>query len=370
MKVVLEVPRFSQNPFGSQTYYEESTKAFLRAMPDSWQVEISSTGLRGQLQHVQRLREIELDRGTKTIILPFSRKILEKLNPAIRLLRGQQDIVHNLGWTPYVHAAKKYVVTILDLIPLTTGEGGPTVVERTRELVTSLTRSADAIVTVSESSKKDIQTVLEIESSRVHVLPHGFNTLAFKPAEDNDLRSTGLPYLIHIGGSAPRKNLVSLLTAFEKLKKTYSIPHRLVLVGVSKNNSLIQQAIAQNAYRDEIDMPGYLSQTELVSLLQGADAMVFPSVYEGFGMPPVEAMACGVRVAISNTTSLPEVGGDVAVYFDPLDTDQIAAVVYDLLSEPKEQRDLRVRNGILRCQQFSWEKTGVALVKLYEQLLT
>jgi glycosyltransferase involved in cell wall biosynthesis len=171
---------------------------------------------------------------------------------------------------------------------------------------------------------------------------------------------------LYVGKIQARKNITRLLRSFEYLKEKRKIEHKLVLVGNGMWESS-DLAKAEDRVHDDVIMAGYVNFTDLPFLYNGADCFVYPSLFEGFGIPPLESMACGVPTVISNTTSLPEIGGDASVYVDPLDVSSIAGGIEQLLDDSRLHAELGQR-GRVRASGFSWDRTAQKTLEVFEEL--
>jgi glycosyltransferase involved in cell wall biosynthesis len=161
----------------------------------------------------------------------------------------------------------------------------------------------------------------------------------------------------------PRKNLVRLMQAFAQAKQKYALPHKLVLVG--QQLWLTSDVLAQaRALGDNVVMTGYVPDADLPLLYNAADVFAYPSLYEGFGLPVLEAMACGAAVITSKVSSLPEVSGDAARLVDPYDVDDMAHALHEIVRDESVRRTWGTR-GIARARLFSWERTAEQTVQVY-----
>ncbi len=232
-------------------------------------------------------------------------------------------------------------------------------------LLPQLLKRLTHIIAISESTKRDIQAYAGVPDDRITVIHHAANTDVFYPRDKKAaITSVGhygirSPYMIYTSRiESPGKNHLGLIRAFEKIKKEESIPHQLVLAGADWNGAEeVHKVAAQSAYSNDILLTGYVHGKDLPNLYCGADLLVFPSLFEGFGLPILEAMACGVPVACSNLSSMPEIAGGAAVLFDPLDSDSIAKGILSIILSGEEAIDIG-RRGLERSTDFSWEKTA------------
>ncbi|MBI5467013.1 MAG: glycosyltransferase family 4 protein [Candidatus Kerfeldbacteria bacterium] len=231
----------------------------------------------------------------------------------------------------------------------------------------------DAILTNSETTKKDVIEHLGIRPEMIHVTPLGADG-SFQPLADAlvtpVLNRLGLrkPYLLFVGTLEPRKNVETLILAFNALKEKDGIPHQLVLAG--QKGWLcepILRAIETSPYRSDIVQTNYLEEGDLPALMNGAEAFVYPSFYEGFGLPVLEAMQCGTPVVTSTVSSLPEVGGDACLYADPHSFEDLAVRIRMVL-QSADLRKIMTEKGIARSRQFSWEQCARKTLAVYESL--
>lgn len=275
---------------------------------------------------------------------------------------------------------RRLVVTMHDTLPLE----HPELVFPTRQgraawmlKETVAARMADRIVTVSETSKRFLMKRFKLAEDRLRVVGEGpapiFQPLADAPEADDVLRRYGLSpkatYLLYVGGLSPHKNLPRLIAAFAKAAPSDA---SLVLVGDLKDVfhthvPEIRQTIAREGLEGRVILTGFVPDEDLVYLYSRAYALTFPSLMEGFGLPAVEAMACGVPTAASRAGSLPEIVGDAGVLFDPLDVDSIAEALRGLFADPRE-RDRLAALALNRAAFFSWERSARTLWDCFEEL--
>jgi glycosyltransferase involved in cell wall biosynthesis len=222
---------------------------------------------------------------------------------------------------------------------------------------------ADKIITVSESSKRDILKFYPgIKEDEIMVIYHGFDADVYNKERDQEKEAQikkkyGIngPYIIYIGAIQPRKNLEKLVEAFELVKKDTN-DLKLVLAGEKAWLSEgVFQKIEKSQYKNDIICPGRINFEEMGHLLRGAKAFVFPSLYEGFGIPVLEAFASRVPVVCSQNSSLPEVGGDAAIYFEDNDANDMAEKIKNVLAD-ENLRQIHIAKGLEQIKKFSWEK--------------
>lgn len=230
---------------------------------------------------------------------------------------------------------------------------------------------SDHIVTISEFSKREICTLLDVPEEQVSIVysaPAQFGPAAEWETVAKKFQITK-PYILYVGTIEPRKNLARLIRAFDRLKCENKIPHQLVLAGGSGwQNEGIHRAANQAVWKQDILFTGYISQGEKNALYQHASAFAFPSLYEGFGMPPLEAMHFDCPVVCADAASLPEVVGDAARLVDPLDEVSIAEGLWHVLSDEEYAANL-IQTGRGQKNKFTWDESARRLTEICKRVL-
>ena len=227
-----------------------------------------------------------------------------------------------------------------------------------RTLTPRSARSAERVICVSEHTRRDVCERYGVDPERTRTI-HSAPSL---PIGDADPPPG--PYLLAVGDLRRKKNLVRLVRAFTRLGRD-GIPHRLVLAGLDTGEGAAIRAAAGDA---PVELVGYVDDARLDALMRGADLLVYPSLYEGFGLVVVEAMARGCPVACSGTTALPEAAGGAAALFDPLDEEDIAATIAAVLADD-ERRAAMIERGHTRAGELSWDRTAEQTAAVYRELL-
>ncbi len=213
-------------------------------------------------------------------------------------------------------------------------------------------RVASTVICVSENTKKDVIKLYGVPEGRIEVVYEGYEQGEIRNQES--AKGPEKPYLLFIGRLEERKNVVRMIEAFAILKEKYQISHELVLVGKpGYGYGRIKQQIANSKYQGTIIERGYVSEQEKWELLKNADVFLFPTLYEGFGIPVLEAQSVGVPVVTSNTSSLPEVAGEGAVFVNPESTESIADGIYRVLSD-QELRSGIIEKAAHNVNRYSW----------------
>ena len=267
------------------------------------------------------------------------------------------------------------VVTIHDLIPYiypeTVGKG---YLKIFLSEMPRIIEQSDLIITVSEHSKRDIQRIFQVPEERIAVTYEAPESV-YRPIDKGEARSFvektyGIDsrYVLYIGGFSPRKNVRGLINAFYELQNSIPKDVKLVLVGKEARDfdetSMLVEAMR---LQDRVVFTGFAPVLELPYLYAGADLFVYPSFYEGFGLPPLEAMACGTPVITANNSSIPEVTGDAAVLINPHDMYDLAGAMEKVLNNPELGEGMRAA-GMKQAANFTWRKCAEETLAAYQKL--
>lgn len=224
---------------------------------------------------------------------------------------------------------------------------------------------SDHILTVSEFSKREIINLLGVKKDRVSVV-YNAPSIGTGAVAEKEIHG---PYILYVGTIEPRKNLTRLIRAFDLIKRERGIPHKLVLAGGKGwNNEEIYKTASNAKYSEDIEFTGYVDEPRKNSLYKYADVFIFPSLYEGFGIPPLEAMAFGCPVVTSNVASLPEIVGDAAELVDPMDEQSIAEGLWKALSDKVYADDL-IQRGYEQIKKYTWAASARKLTDICQSVL-
>jgi glycosyltransferase involved in cell wall biosynthesis len=236
-------------------------------------------------------------------------------------------------------------------------------------------RRADKFIAVSENTKREIVEHYKVDPAKIAVITPAVDHEMFKPSGEAEIteakKKFGItkPYILSVGTLEPRKNLLGVLTAFEALPEETKQNYALVLAG-GKGwlDGEIHDKFEALAKQYEVIKTGYVEDADLPALYSGAELFAYPSFYEGFGIPPLEAMACGTPVITANNSSLPEVVGDAAITIDARDTPGLTEHIQRVLSDKNLANELR-QKGLGRAQLFSWQKSAGKLAELLKEVV-
>ncbi|HEX6730127.1 MAG TPA: glycosyltransferase family 1 protein [Pyrinomonadaceae bacterium] len=308
--------------------------------------------------------------------LPHTPLIRIPLTLSAELRKNPVDLLH-VQFTAPPFCPCPVVVSVHDLsfehLPHTFNRRSRT---QLRLTVRHSVRRAARILTLSEHTKQDIVQTYGVDTSRIDAIPLAAAP-HFSPVTDTKelqrVRHTyGIEsnYILYVGSIQPRKNLARLVNAYALLRRKYQAGGLPKLVLAGKCAWLYDEtlrALHETGLNDSVILTGYVPESDLPALYSGALCFVYPSYFEGFGLPPLEAMQCGVPVIIGNKTSLPEVVGDAGLLVDPFDVEALAAAIEDLINNSVLRSQLRVK-GLARAGMFDWKETARRTLEVYQRI--
>jgi len=292
------------------------------------------------------------------------------------LKENKIDLYHSPFFTLPLTKPCKMVVTIHDVIFNVNSSWFPLKNLLSFKLFTNIAvKMADKIITDSEASKHDLIKYYSINSNLIKVIPlaasSDFIPLGDRSVIDKTLTLFNIkkPFILYIGTLGNRKNIDRLILAFERLKLKSKIPHDLVLVGSpGYKGDKVLKMISKSKVSENIVHINSVDLHKMVCLYNAADIFVYPSLYEGFGLPVLEAFSCGTPVATSNTSSLKEISENAAILFNPEDINDIALQIEKVLSD-KSLADSLIQKGLNRAKEFSWQKAAIETIQVYKEVL-
>ncbi len=385
MRICLDVSQSVYEGTGSGRYVIELVKAFLRTFPDESYVLFGSASKKYEslVELGSEYKEISKDSITeKYYRFPptFFEYVWNKFHllPIERLI-GQFDLYHSSDWTQAPSSAVK-VTTVHDLIPFLFPEYVHPRIREAHELRWKhIVADKVEIVVDAAATKKDILDRFAVDASRIHVIslacsPKYYeigkaniaNRSDFVSARDIVLAKFDIQakkYILAVGTLEPRKNIANLVEAYTRLDPSVRQEYSLVIVG-------------KKSWADDLPktagvvLTGYVEEEDLPYLYAGAKCFVMPSLYEGFGLPVLEAMACGTPVLCSRLSSLPEIGGNDVHYIEnPQDIDSIKSGLNTVLSTDQTVLSQKIQAAYTRAREFSWERTATETMGVYKQLM-
>ncbi|HEY5625576.1 MAG TPA: glycosyltransferase family 1 protein [Dehalococcoidia bacterium] len=316
---------------------------------------------------------LRCERVTAPIATPHEalRGLWEQTLVPFQVARGGFDVYHSPNYTLPIALSRPGVLTIHDLAFLDSRFHTLRLRTYLRLLLSAAMTRAQQVITVSRHTQTQLEKRFPAAIGKTTTIYPGLDPLfSQQPGtgavrEFRERRGLDSPYVLFVGTIEPRKNVRRLIRAFERAMSDTGLPHRLVLCGHwGWRYGAAEKALAASPVRDRITVTGYVPAEELPLYYAGADALLYPSLHEGFGFPPLEAMALGTPVVTSNSTSLPEVVGDAAVSVRPESVTDIAAGLVQVLTSQPLADDLRER-GPGRAGQFSWQAAAQQTLDVY-----
>ncbi|OGD65732.1 hypothetical protein A3F08_02940 [Candidatus Berkelbacteria bacterium RIFCSPHIGHO2_12_FULL_36_9] len=287
------------------------------------------------------------------------------------------DLVHATEFLSFDNGLKiPQILTIHDLtmIKFPKHRGSESI--RHGKMLKKAAQNADYIIAVSVATKKDIVKLLHINEEKIKVIYNGKDNV-FKPHKITEKEKKyltekykfALPYILFLGTIEPRKNIANLLLAFDKFAHKNN-KYYLILAGKKGwNTKEIEKVYKGMEYKNRVRFLDYVEQKDLPLIYNASDLFCYPSLYEGFGLPVLEAMACGTPVLTANISSLPEVGGSAAGYVDPKNTDEIYQAITKILLNKNLLRKMKTE-GIRQAKKFSWAKCAKETHQVYEEIIS
>jgi len=294
-----------------------------------------------------------------------------------RLRADRLDLFHATHYVLPPLWKIRAVVTIHDIIHLLYPQFLPNraALFYARYMIRRALARADRIITVSHNTRSDLVNYFRVPSSRIEVIYNGVSS-RFRPdvpAEEKERVAAALglrsPYMLFLGGEKPHKNVQNVIRAFARARREASLPHALVLAGpMPPNPARMDALISALELTDAVLRPGVVEDEDLPALYSGADVFLYPTLYEGFGLPVVEAMASGTPVLTSSTSALQEIAGGYACLVNPMDVDAIADGIALLATNETERRRLSAI-GLKRAADFSWDRAAARTLEVYAAAL-
>ena len=306
----------------------------------------------------------------KVPISPFSLRQQWTIPRQLRCLNT--TLYHSLYYLMPYRPGIPTIVTAYDTIPLASPQYVSFKVRLFFYIAMLLTtRIANQIIAISEATARDLVKHFRVSENRIDVIPLAPDP-GFKPQDQDKINELcfrlgiNKPYVLYVGSNKPHKNLVRLIEAWRKIQ---SQSHTLVIAGFwdMRYPEAQERAMSLNL-KDRIQFVGEVAETDLPALYSGAELFVFPSLIEGFGLPILEAMACGVSTVTSNTSAMPEVAGDAAMLINPYKADSLADGIYRLLND-KKHRTALARKGLVRVKEFTWKRCALETLGVYKRVM-
>lgn len=372
MKIAIDVTPWMPKPSGIGFYVSNLIQGLTQLQTsESFDLElIYQPGLKNWLKRDLSFPDY-LRSYSNLHLFPFPVRVSNLFLEAPSLFSAQlnyfsnnSDIVHGTNYTVFPVWKSRKVVTIYDISFIKYPEYANSTVKAYTSRLKKCLQWTDLVLTISNSSKQDIVEYLGIDPSRIWV-----THLASRYQVEQNSSESAQPYILFVSTIEPRKNLKSLISAFEYLKKNHQIEHDLILIGQKGwLYEPIFEQIARSPFQSSIRHLSYLPDNQVAQFYRNADVFVYPSHYEGFGMPVLEAMTLGAPVVASNTSSLPEVAGDAAVLVNLTDIEQLSEAILRVIRD-RQFRSSLIQKGREQAKLYSWEKTAKETLNAYRSIL-
>lgn len=290
---------------------------------------------------------------------------------------GDVDLFHATDFTlPPTLPKTKSIVTVHDLSYVRVSDAAsPRLKAYLDKVVPRSVKRATHVIADSQATKDDLMQLYKISSNKVSVLLSGVDS-RYKPIDNSVVNMTmrnkydipNAPYLFSIGTIQPRKNYSRVIRALKHLREQGYDLHLVIAGGKGWLEDEMYKTLDETSLHDVVHLIGFADEADIPALYSGAECVVFPSLYEGFGFPVLESMACGTPVVTSNVSSLPEVAGDAALMVNPYDVEAITHAVGQIL-ENSQLRDTLIKRGFEQASKFTWENSAKQLQKIYTDVL-
>jgi glycosyltransferase involved in cell wall biosynthesis len=357
--MIINATSIGRNPSGIGRYSLSISLYFLEHWDYPFQIFINKHAL-VHFEKAKNKDKIKVISGTVSPDFGFRGHLLRFLWANKLSLQNQKSLIFNTSPLEGSLHHKKQIITVYDTIPLLFSSNHKNQYYYYKHILPIILKNTVKILTISENSKNSIMNYYKIPKEKIHVIYCGMSEYFI----NQKINCTKQNYILYVGRLSPAKNIEGLIKSFDLLINKYKLDLRLKLTG--KNGNLNYKI--NNATRRKIDFVGNVSDIELFDLYKNASLFVFPSFYEGFGLPPLEAMASGCPVVVSNRGSLPEICGDAAYYIDPYDVENITEGMYKVLTD-NELRMKLIQNGLERVKMFSWEISAKKHINVFEEVL-
>ncbi|MFQ5952775.1 MAG: glycosyltransferase family 4 protein [Candidatus Omnitrophota bacterium] len=323
------------------------------------------------------IRLFDFKRSLPPLPAPNFRHRLDRLNFRPDIKMKDMDVFHSSSYDIPTLNSAKFVTTVHDIIPLVHSEGfREEYLKKLDQDIRKVLDESDLIVVDSNSTKNDLEKMFSPVSKRIEVVYPGRDE-SFSPIDkESELigdfkRRHGIDreFILFVGTVEKRKNVMNLVRAYNELKKEKNLPHALVIVGMKGwEGGKAYELVEELGLKDEVKFTSYIDRRDMNLFYSAADLFVYPSLYEGFGLPILEAFSCGTPTVTSSTTSCGEIAGDAALTTDPRDTVALKEAMGKVLRD-KDLREELGRKGLDRARLFSWDNAAEQFRKIFYELV-
>lgn len=367
MRIAIDARKL--HDFGIGTYVRNLIREFARLSDDAEYVVLCSPDDREFVHDLS-------PRFTPVTVRSANYSVGEQFTVPLALRRTKPDLFHAPHYVVSPFTRRPFVVTIHDCIHLRFPQYLPNrrALTYARAMMRMAVRRSERILTVSQASRDDIVQLLGVSADKIEVIPNGIDERLARPPSEEEIARVRQRFqlqdrfVLYAGNIKPHKNVDRLIEAFSILKQEHPGETKLVIIGDETSKyPILRRLVHRHRLHQHVRFLGFVPDETLAALYRLASVFVFPSLYEGFGLPPLEAMALGTPVVTSNVSSLPEVVGDAALLIDPMDPHAIATAMARLLTDATLRDDL-IDRGFKRVQDFSWARSAARTREVYAEV--
>lgn len=380
MKIGIDISQVAYEGTGVATYTRCLVEAMVKLNREDTFVLFGSS-LRNKKPIVEFVKNLEAKNAKKKLSF-FPPKLLEFLWNGIHVLpvetiTGPLDVFHSSDWLEPPTRAAKRVTTVHDLAVFKYPEtfskrGGHDIVKNQKRKLFFVKRHSDLVIAVSETTKKDLVEILKIPEKRIRVVYEAAEPIYYPRGEEqvNETKKKFAiegDYLLCVGTREPRKNLERVIRAFAEIAAGNKEISLVIAGKYGWGDDNLKLKTQDSKLKTRVKILGYVEKEELARLYTGAKAFLYPSLYEGFGLPIVEAMSCGTLVITSNIGSMKEVADNFSLLINPESVESIAGAISKIIRNEKLREELKVKS-LKRAGDFSWEKAALQTMEIYRQV--
>lgn len=360
MKIAINATILGKKPSGLGVY----TTNIIKGIESSLSTEDQLLVYTSTPEHFEESKKIQIVKTPKYMspeygkIGGLTRFIWNQVVLPFRVKKDKVDIIYSTTHHGMFLSPIKQILTVHDLLPIIFPGQHKLQYYYFKYILPLLLKKSSRLVTVSSNTKEDILKSYKFNKSKIDVVYNSFEKTHFKNSTSSKYKDMLGEYILFLGASYPHKNLIRTIKAFNKIKTKHPDLNLVVAGGrADYKDQVMEHFKNDNEALNRVVFLDYIPYSDLPILYSNATLFIYPSLYEGFGIPPIEAMACGCPTIVSNTSSLPEVCNNASIYFNPEDINEISSTIINVLKDNQIQEDL-IQKGYENCNRFSWDMSA------------